>query len=103
MVHAQAIGKGWRMLSAEDGGTNGEVQFVHEAGTEERVVEFAATFAKQAFDLPFLAEQGEGGTKIDFVAAADFHFRRQPLKRVQPFFGNAAAGQNDDGGKLLFK
>ena len=39
--------------------TDGQMQFVHDAGAEQGVVEFAAAFAQQSLDAPFCAQPAE--------------------------------------------
>ena len=49
---AAAVGDGRRGAASDDARANGEVEFVHQAGAEEGVVEFAAAFAEESAHVP---------------------------------------------------
>jgi len=53
------------------------MQFVHQAGPEQGVIQPAAAFAEQAFDTPFPAQPAKCLAEIDFLPAANFYFIRQ--------------------------
>ena len=58
------------------------MDFIHQTGAEQGVVQFAAAFAEQPLHVPFFPQPAQRRAKIDFVSAADFHFIRQ---RAEPF------------------
>ena len=53
---AQAVGNGWRRAPADDFWANRQVDFIHQAGAEQRGVELSAALAKQAFDSPLVTK-----------------------------------------------
>ena len=67
----------WRCATAENFWADGEMQFIHEAGAEQRVVQVAAAFAEQTLYSPLLSQPAESGPEIDFISAADLYLTRQ--------------------------
>ena len=85
------------LSSAENFRADGQMNFVHQTGAEQCVVQFAAAFAKQPSHVPFGSQPAQCRAKIDFRFAADFHFVGHGAELVQLFFASALRGQNDDG------
>jgi hypothetical protein len=94
------IGQGGGVVAAEDDRAQGEVNFMDEAGLEDRGIDFATAFAEQAPDFPFSAQPAECVVKINLRFAANFHLVRKGAKLAQ-FGAGAGGGEDDDGGKAV--
>ena len=53
--------------SAENFRADRQMNFIHQTGAEQRVVQFAAAFAQKPFHAPFRAQPAQRCTEIDFV------------------------------------
>ena len=98
-----AVGEGRGVASAEDDRAEGEVNFINEAGLEERGIDFAAAFAEETLDLPFTAQPAECGGKINLGFAADFYFVGERTQLSQLGVGRAGGGEDDDGGEAVLE
>jgi hypothetical protein len=56
MAGSRAVGEGWGPAATYYFGAHREVHLVHETSAEEGVIEFAASFAKQAPDSPLFSQ-----------------------------------------------
>ena len=50
------------------------MQFVHQNGPEQGVIQPATAFAEQAFDTPFPAQPAKCLAEIDIALAANLYF-----------------------------
>ena len=98
-----AVGEGRGGAAAEDHGAEGEVDFVDEAGLKEGVVDFAAAFAEEAFDVPLFAEPAEGEGEIQIAFAADFDFVGEGAELLELGGTGAVGGEDDDGGEAVIE
>ncbi len=79
------------------------MQFVHQTGPEQGVIQPATTFAEQAFDTPFPAQPAKCLAEIDFLPAANFYFIRQGPQLAQPDFRYPPGGEDEDGREMMFE
>ena len=90
-ARARAVGDRWRGAATEDLRADGQVEFVHQAGTEQGVIQLATAFAEQPLDSPLLAQPAQGTGEINFLRAANLDFRPDCAQRLQPV-GRARGG-----------
>ena len=46
-------------------GADGEMKFIHQSGAEKGIVQFATTFAEQAFHAPFRSQPTHSGGPVE--------------------------------------
>src|SRR5262245_2482875 len=95
LCEANSIGNGGCPRATKQFRTDGEVKFIHQPGFEQSRVEFAAAFAEQSLDVPFLSEIAKGASKVDFGFAANHGFRNQVKEAPKFGLGRARGGQKD--------
>jgi len=83
--------------------TESEVQFVHQPGAEQGIVQLAAAFAQQSFERPIAHGASAMRREIDYTPAADFNLVGNGLQLQQLCFRCPAGGEDDDGREPVFE
>ena len=83
MAETSAISDSGGVAPAENFRADCEMQFVHQIGPEQGVIQTAAAFAKQALDTPFPAQPAKCLAEIDFLPAANLYFVRHGPQLAQ--------------------
>ncbi len=94
---AGAVGEGGGVAPAEEARADGEVEFVDEAGGDEREVEGAAAFAEEPADAPLLVEPVEGGGEIEGGVAAGVDVAGEGGEACEAGGGCLVGDEEDDG------
>jgi hypothetical protein len=100
---AGAVGNGRSGAAAEDFRAKGKVEFIHEAGAEERAIQFAAALADEASDVPFLAQPSKRAPEVNFGFAEGSYLVCQGAEFLEPARAGACSRENDDRREALLK
>ena len=100
---ASTVRDGWGFAPAENQRADRQVQFIHEAGAEEGVIQFTASLAQQALDFPLVAQPCQRVVEIEFLLSTDFHGIRNGAKGPQPRRASLLGGEDYDWGEALRK
>jgi hypothetical protein len=98
-----AINDGGCITPAKHFRANRQMQFIHQTGAEQGIVQAAAAFAEEALDTPFPAQPAKGLAEIDFLPAANLYFVRHSPQLTQLRLRCTSGGENDDGRKTVLK
>ena len=77
MAETSAISDSGGVAPAENFRADCEMQFVHQIGPEQGVIQSAAAFAEQTSNTPFPAQPAKCLPEINFAPAANLYYIRQ--------------------------
>ena len=97
------IGDGGSPASAEDDRADREIKFVDQVCPEHGTIQFAAAFAKEASDLPFVAKPCEGCFQVQLGARGNEKIIRSFLECHEAVARSCFGREQDDGGEAFFE